>query len=81
MNDNTTLGTLLILAKSGNQEAMQLIIDRLRPLIKKLSRRVQDIGMREQIEQELIEEIIRIVKKFEPKHSELVDAQRGDSTE
>jgi len=67
MDENSKLGILVVLAKSGDQVSMQLIIERLKPLIKKLSRRVQDVGVQEQIEQELIEEIIKIVKKFEPK--------------
>ncbi len=80
MDENEKLGFLIILAKSGDQVSMQLIIERLKPLTKKLSRRVQDVGLQEQIEQELIEEIIKIVKRFEPKYIKPEDDSRGDST-
>lgn len=67
MTSDKRLALLILDAKSGDQDAMNEVIRRLKPLIRKYARKINN-GIDDQtVEQELVEEIIRAVYKYEPR--------------
>ncbi|MBP2073467.1 helix-turn-helix domain-containing protein [Thermoanaerobacterium butyriciformans] len=66
MSKDKSLFEIILKAKEGDKDAMQEIILRFQPLIKKNMRNV-DMDIKDDISQDIVEAIIKAIKKFDIK--------------
>jgi hypothetical protein len=64
-------GQMILEAKSGNKDALEMILEKLNPLINKYCSSCNIISIRDQLKQELLEETIRLIYRFEPRFVDL----------
>lgn len=68
MSKDKSLFEIILKAKEGDKDAMQEIILRFQPLIKKNMRNI-DMDIKDDISQDIVEVIIKAIKKFDIKWS------------